>query len=202
MPRRPSDHSQIPDSRRLRWSAEHSSADFGSRLFRVPTDAVVSVVEPVRILDILNKFPRLGAAFLWAVSWDEAMVVVEHLVSIGSKSAMARTADFFMELIDRLTLVGLATESASNVHSPKYVIADALGLTPVHLNRVLRRLRERQLLTVASSNVTIHDLSSLRSVGISQRRRTLGKVRNGLIQVNAADVIGRINLNNRSGRPS
>jgi CRP-like cAMP-binding protein len=155
--------------------------------FSVLTDAVVSVVEPVRILDILNKFPRLGAAFLWAVSWDEAMVV-EHLVSIGRRSAMARTAHFFMELIDRLTLVGLATETQFECPLTQYVIADALGLTPVHLNRVLRRLRERQLLTVASGNVTIHDLSSLRELsGYHSVDGHSGKLRNGLIQVNAAD---------------
>ena len=131
--------------------------------FSVLTDSVVSTLETVRILDIFNKFPRLGAAVLWAISRDEAMVV-EHLVSVGKRSAIARAAHFFMELAERLRLVGLATETQFECPLTQYLIADALGLSPVHLNRVLRQLRERRLLTVACGNVTIHDIGSLREL--------------------------------------
>lgn len=127
------------------------------------TDAVVSAIEAPRLLEILNKFPRLGAAFLWAVSRDEAMVV-EHLVSIGRRSALERTAHFFLELIERLTLVGLATETQFDLPLSQYVMADALGLSAIHVNRVLRQLRERNLLTVQAGKVSIHDLSGLRKL--------------------------------------
>ena len=64
--------------------------------FSTLTDAVVSPVEGASIMKCVTEFPRLGAALLWAASRDEAMVV-EHLVSIGRRSAMERTAHFFME---------------------------------------------------------------------------------------------------------
>ncbi len=127
------------------------------------TDAVVSAVEAPRLLKIFDTFPRLGAAFLWAASRDEAMVV-EHLVSIGRRSALERTAHFFLELIERLTLVGLATETQFDLPLSQYVIADALGLSAIHVNRVLRRLREQHLLTVQAGKVNINDLSGLRKL--------------------------------------
>ena len=77
------------------------------------TDAVVTPVEGADILQCVNEFPRLAAAFLWAASRDEAMVV-EHLVNVGRRSAIERTAHFFMELTERLSLVGLATAKSSS----------------------------------------------------------------------------------------
>jgi hypothetical protein len=44
------------------------------------------------------------------------------------------------------------------------VLADALGLTAIHVNRVLRQLRERKLLTVGKGRVHIHDLDKLRKL--------------------------------------
>jgi len=97
---------------------------------------------------------------MWATSRDEAMVV-EHLVSIGRRNALERTAHFFMELAERLTLVGLATSTEFKCPLNQYVLADALGLSAIHVNRVLRQLRERDLMTVKSGKVIIHDLSGL-----------------------------------------
>ncbi len=131
--------------------------------FEALTDAVVSTVDAARILQIFSKFPRLGAAILWAASRDEAMVV-EHLVSIGRRSAIERTAHLFMELAERLNLIGLASEAEFKCPLSQYVIADALGLTAIHVNRVLRQLRERDLLTIAGGTVKIHDLNGLRKL--------------------------------------
>ena len=94
---------------------------------------------------------------------DEAMVV-EHLVNIGRRNAIERTAHFFMELAERLTLVGMATETEFKCPLSQFVIADALGLTAIHVNRVLRALRELDLLTVRKGSVRIHDLARLRKL--------------------------------------
>ena len=111
----------------------------------------------------MTKFPRLGAAILWAASRDEAMVV-EHLVNIGRRNALERTAHFFMELAERLSLVGLANEAEFKCPLSQFVLADALGLTAIHVNRVLRKLREEKLLTFHKGSVRIHDLNRLRKL--------------------------------------
>ena len=131
--------------------------------FATLTDAVVSPVEGTNIMKCVTEFPRLGAALLWAASRDEAMVV-EHLVNIGRRSALERTAHLFMEMAERLSLVGLATEAEFDCPLTQYVLADALGLSPIHVNRVLRQLREQNLLTLRKGNVKIHDLHGLREL--------------------------------------
>ncbi|MBN9265431.1 MAG: Crp/Fnr family transcriptional regulator [Hyphomicrobium sp.] len=128
--------------------------------FSALTDVVVSSVEASRMMEIFNEFPRLGAAILWAASRDEAMVV-EHLVSIGRRSAIERTAHFFLELSERLRLVSLATEQEFDCPLNQYVLADALGLSAIHVNRVLRQLRERKLMTLKDRKVTIHNMNRL-----------------------------------------
>lgn len=139
----------------LLWTSDHA--------FSAVTDAVVSAVPGDRMLQLPNDFPRLGAAFLWAASRDEAMVV-EHLVNVGRRNALERTAHFFMELAERLMLVGLATETEFQCPLNQYVIADALGLSAIHVNRVLRELREMNLLSVRTGKVIIHDVPGLRKL--------------------------------------
>ena len=85
-------------------TADHSSTTV--------TDAVVAEVPVQRMLDTFQELPRLGAAILWAASRDEAMVV-EHLVGVGRRNALVRTAHFLVELGLRLRLVGLGTRAAS-----------------------------------------------------------------------------------------
>ena len=131
--------------------------------FSTLTDAVVTPVDASRILRTFNEYPRLGAAILWAASRDEAMVV-EHLVSIGRRSAIERTAHFFMELAERLHLIGLAKEAEFKCPLTQPVLADALGLSAIHVNRVLRQLRERGLLTMRAGKVKIIDLRGLRKL--------------------------------------
>jgi CRP-like cAMP-binding protein len=120
-------------------------------------------VEGEHIWKCVTEYPRLGAAILWAASRDEAMVV-EHLFNIGRRSAIERTAHFFMEFAERLSLVGLATEAEFECPLSQFVLADALGLTAVHVNRVLRQLREQDLVTLRRGRVRIHDLNRLRKL--------------------------------------
>lgn len=125
------------------------------------TAAVVSSVEASHVTRCVSEFPRLGAAILWAASRDEAMVV-EHLVNVGRRSAIERTAHFFMEMAERLSMIGMATASEFKCPLSQFVLADALGLTAIHVNRVLRQLREQNLLSLHHGTVKILDLKGLR----------------------------------------
>ncbi|MFN3273232.1 MAG: Crp/Fnr family transcriptional regulator [Paracoccus sp. (in: a-proteobacteria)] len=112
------------------------------------------------LLEAFNATPRLAAAVLWAASRDEAMVV-EHLVGIGRRDARERTAHFLLELAARLKLVGMATTAGYACPLSQYMLADALGLSAVHVNRVLRELREAGLVTFQHGQVTFHDFDGL-----------------------------------------
>lgn len=104
-----------------------------------------------------NRAPRLASAVLWAASRDEAMVV-EHLVDVGRRTAQQRLAHFVLELAARLRLVGLSTQVSFDCPLSQYLLADALGLTAIHVNRVLRELREDGLMTFHKAKVEILDL--------------------------------------------
>jgi len=124
------------------------------------TDIVVSEVPAPELGELVETEPRLAMALLWAASRDEAMVV-EHLVGIGRRSPIVRTAHQFLELHQRLRLVGLADDGSFACPLNQYVLADALGLTAIHLNRTLRQLRERGLMTFRKGRVAIHDAPAL-----------------------------------------
>ena len=131
--------------------------------FSALTDATVSEVDGAHLQKCVTDFPRLGAALLWAASRDEAMVV-EHLVSIGRRSAIERTAHFFMELAERLSMIGVGAPDEYECPLSQSVLGDALGLSAIHVNRVLRELREQGLMTLQKGTVHIHDLSGLRKL--------------------------------------
>lgn len=117
----------------------------------------------VLISDLLGAFaqtPRLATAILWAASRDEAMVV-EHLVGLGRRDAEARMAHFLLELGARLSLVGMGGKSGYACPLTQYHLADALGLSAVHVNRVLRKLREDGLVTFRDGQVIFNDYNGL-----------------------------------------
>lgn len=138
-----------------------------SVLFRTADHNIepVTAVEAseVIITDLMDAFartPRLATAVLWAASRDEAMVV-EHLVGIGRRNALERTAHYLLEFGARLRLVGLGTREGYDCPLSQYMLADALGLSSVHVNRVLRQLREMGLLTFQKGRVAILDFEGL-----------------------------------------
>lgn len=112
------------------------------------------------LLNVISNTPRLATAVLWAASRDEAMVV-EHLIGIGRRDALERTAHFLLELSARLILVGRGTRTGFACPLTQYHLADALGLSAIHVNRVLRELREAGLLTFQKGQVLIHDFDRL-----------------------------------------
>jgi len=88
-------------------------------------------------------------------------VVVEHLVNIGRRNALVRTAHFLVEMGLRLELAGLGSTDGYACPLSQYMLADALGLTAIHMNRILRQLREQGLVTFRDGQVTFHDLARL-----------------------------------------
>lgn len=112
------------------------------------------------LLEAFTSTPRLATAVLWAASRDEALVV-EHLVGVGRRDADARMAHFLLEMGARLALVGIGSKEGYDCPLTQYHLADALGLSAIHVNRVLRLLRERGLVTFRNGRVTFHDHQGL-----------------------------------------
>src|SRR4029079_2117327 len=74
--------------------------------FSAVTNIVVAEVSSRQLMHLLEHVPRLAAGLRWGASRDEA-IVVEHLVNIGRRSALERTAHFLIETGLRLEIAGL-----------------------------------------------------------------------------------------------
>jgi CRP-like cAMP-binding protein len=128
--------------------------------FEAITEIQLSEVSAADLFAVFAGAPRLATAILWALSCEEAMVV-EHLVDVGRRTPLVRTAHYLLEFAARLRLVGLATDAGYDCPLSQSRFADALGLSAIHLNRVLRQLREDGLLTFRKGSVRFHDLERL-----------------------------------------
>lgn len=136
----------------LLWASDHCIEPI--------TICEASEVSKSELLSVFTQTPRLATAVLWGASRDEAMVV-EHLIDIGRRDAVERVGHFLLELGSRLTLVGLGNTTSYACPLTQYHLADALGLSAVHVNRVLRELREQGLLTFRNSEVTFENRDRL-----------------------------------------
>lgn len=128
--------------------------------FEPVVDIEAAEVCQTDLLEAFAQTPRLAMAVLWAASRDEAMVV-EHLVGLGRRDADTRLGHFMLELGARLTLVGLGSKAGFACPLTQNHLADALGLSSVHVNRVLRHLREKGFLTFRHGHVTFDNYEGL-----------------------------------------
>lgn len=104
----------------------------------------------------LNR-PELGRA-LWRATLIDEAILRSWIVNVGRRSAERRIAHLFCELHARLCLVGLVSDGRFDLPLTQDIIADALGLTPVHVNRMLQKLREEGAITLKGGRLTIEDV--------------------------------------------
>ncbi len=91
---------------------------------------------------------------------DEA-VLREWLVNVGGRNAYARVAHLLCELYVRMGNVGLVTDGRMSLPLTQADLGQALGLTPVHVNRMLSQLRGKGLVTFRAFQLRILDLDGL-----------------------------------------
>lgn len=137
---------------RLFAAADHS--------FATITHSKVGVFGTRCLQEVIQTYPRLGQAILWSAARDEA-IIVEHLVNLGRRSAIQRLAHFLLELCKRMDFAGLGKDGKYRCPLTQEHLADALGLTSIHVNRVLRQLRERKLVSLEKGTLDIKDFSQL-----------------------------------------
>ena len=119
----------------------------------------VAAIPRRRILELTER-PAIARAPWWATLVDEA-VLREWLVNIGARPAEERIAHLLCELLLRLRTVGLASGGGYALPITQAEIADTMGLTNVHVNRVLQRLRAEGAITLEERRLVILDVDRL-----------------------------------------
>jgi CRP-like cAMP-binding protein len=113
---------------------------------------------------LTRERPRVAEA-LWRETLIDAAVFREWIVNVGRRSAVVRLAHFLAEIASRLQALGLAEGDRFELPMTQLDIADALGLTPVHVNRVVQELRRAGLLELHKHSVFLPDLPRLKEHG-------------------------------------
>ena len=124
----------------------------------------LALIPRAALLDLLADQPQLAHLF-WRDTLVDAAIFREWMVGIGRRSAFTRIAHLFCEMIARMRAVGLSSEHTVELPLTQTDIADALGLSTVHVNRTLQELRGAGLIKYSRGMLVAIDWPGLRSAG-------------------------------------
>ena len=103
------------------------------------TPLVLCVFPRAKLWDLYSKFPSLAFDITWLAAREEQLVD-EHLVNLGRRSALERTAYLLLHLYVRAEEAGLVKNGAIQFPFTQQHLADTLGMSLVHTNKTLKRL--------------------------------------------------------------
>ena len=127
------------------------------------TPCRVAMVPHEKLTGITERFPHLTRLYWFATNLDAA-IHREWELSLGRRTALSRIAALFCEMRLRLEVVGMTEGETYALPLTQTDLAECLGLTPIHVNRTLKELREQGLVQFKSGRVTILDWDGLRNV--------------------------------------
>jgi CRP-like cAMP-binding protein len=135
-------------------------------------DHSVSAITPVSVseisrsgLDDLLSRPRLSQALWW--DWLVKMAIQrEWALNLGQRDAFERLAHLFCELFLRLESVGLTSGDSCEWPLTQLDLAEASGLSAVHVNRTLQELRSAGFIVLRDHTLVIPNMAALQRVAM------------------------------------
>ncbi|MFC1458472.1 Crp/Fnr family transcriptional regulator [Microvirga arabica] len=128
------------------------------------TPCSVGFIQHEDLWNLCLRQPRIAAAF-WRETLVEGAAFREWVVNVGRREAYPRMAHILCELLVRLRAVGLAEDHTCDLPITQTEFADALGVTTVHVNRVLQQMRAEGLIETKGSRLNIPDWERLKAIG-------------------------------------
>jgi CRP-like cAMP-binding protein len=128
------------------------------------TKGEVALIPREAIQKLVFKHPKLGMA-MWKDTLVDASVFREWIANIGRRDAATRLSHLLCEFALRLKLAGLGEQTNYELPMTQEQLADALGLTPVHVNRTLQALAKKGLISRTQRSVQIGNWHSLADAG-------------------------------------
>ena len=124
--------------------------------------SVIASIPGDTMKDLLLSRPGIALAFWWNTLQDEG-VLRERIIDEGRRDAYSRIAFLIYEMLLRLRAVGVMDDENFEFPITQTDLADATGLTPVHVNRMLQRLRDEGLISIRGRMWTVTDTAGLRA---------------------------------------
>jgi CRP-like cAMP-binding protein len=126
------------------------------------TPCRVGVVPHEELRAITERYPHL-TRLLWLSTLIDGAIHREWLVAMGRRSALGHTAHLICELFLRLQAVGQVDGTTMQLPITQAELGDTLGISTVHVNRVVQELRNQGLITWRGEKLTIDDWDALRN---------------------------------------
>lgn len=104
------------------------------------------------------------AQAIWKMQLVDESILRSWIVNMGRRTAIERVAHLMCELHVRTRVVATSNETDCPMPLTQVVLADALGLTSVHVNRVLRILKAGDIMTIGAGTLTISDFTKLAAI--------------------------------------
>ena len=101
------------------------------------------------------------AEVLWRDTLIDSAIFREWIVNVGQRPAASRLAHTVVELRRRLAITGRATGDTFEMPLTQEQISEALGITPVHANRIIRQLRDDGIVDISRGHVAVLDEAKL-----------------------------------------
>jgi CRP-like cAMP-binding protein len=127
---------------------------------QIMTPAVVASIQASELIKIASERPVIQRA-LWLSTLVDGAVFSEWITNVGRRDARSRIAHLLCEFAMRLKAIGLCTDLTYTLPMTQEQIADATGLTPVHVNRTMQALRHAGLIRTDKRAITIDDWDEL-----------------------------------------
>ncbi|HEX8578122.1 MAG TPA: Crp/Fnr family transcriptional regulator [Allosphingosinicella sp.] len=128
------------------------------------TECDVALISTGTVQDLALNNPAIGRA-LWMDTLIDSSIFREWVVNVGRRDSRARVAHILCEFSLRLEEAGLAKDHRYELPMTQEQLGDAVGLTPVHVNRVLRQLGDEGLISRDRRAIAIEDWPRMRDVG-------------------------------------
>jgi CRP/FNR family transcriptional regulator, anaerobic regulatory protein len=132
------------------------------------TRTVLCVFQRDKVWTVFKEVPELSFAITWLAAREEQLLD-GHLLNVGQRPAIERTAYLVLHLYDRAEQVGKAGNDALPAPFRQSHVADALGITSVHLSRTLKKLQARDLLRWTEDGIVIMDRPGLERLACYER---------------------------------
>ena len=113
-----------------------------------------------RLVKVTERYPHL-TRMLWLMTLLDGAIHREWLVGMGRRSATQRTAHLICETYTRLSANGAASDLRFRLPITQASLAEAVGMSTVHINRVLQELRQAELIAWDGGQVVIKDWDRL-----------------------------------------
>jgi CRP-like cAMP-binding protein len=133
------------------------------------TEGEVALIPPGTIEQLALSNPAIARA-LWIDSLIDAAIFREWVVNVGRRDSRTRVAHLLCEFSLRLEAAGLASNHTYELPMTQEQLADAVGLTSVHVNRVLKQLGEEGLISRDRRAIVITDWNRMRQAGDFNQR--------------------------------